>query len=64
MPYYTAELRVPPSELEIIRDVRGRSFDLRPGMPVEVLVPLAKRTAIQYAFEPFWGAIWRAFREH
>lgn len=64
VPYYTAELRVPPSELEIIRDVRGGNFDLRPGMPVEVLVPLRKRTAIQYAFEPFWGAIWRAFREH
>ncbi len=63
-PYYTAELRVPPSELEIIRGSRGPNFDLRPGMPVEVLVPLQKRTALEYAFEPLWASMWRAFREH
>lgn len=63
-PYYTAELRVPPSELEIIRQSRGAEFDLRPGMPIEVLVPLQKRTALQYAFEPLWASMWRAFREH
>jgi HlyD family secretion protein len=63
-PFYTAELRVPPSELEIIRQSRGAEFDLRPGMPVEVLVPLQKRTALQYAFEPLWAAMWRSFREH
>ena len=64
VPYYSAELRVPPSELEIIRISRGADFDLRPGMPVEVLVPLRKRTALQYAFEPLWDSMWRAFREH
>jgi HlyD family secretion protein len=64
IPYYSAELRVPPSELEIIRGSRGASFELKPGMPVEVLVPLRKRTALQYAFEPLWASMWRAFREH
>jgi len=63
-PFYTAELRVPPSELAIIRSSRGANFDLRPGMPVEVLVPLRKRTALEYAFEPLWASMWRAFREH
>ncbi len=64
IPYYSAELRVPPSELEIIRGSRGAAFELKPGMPVEVLVPLRKRTALQYAFEPLWASMWRAFREH
>jgi HlyD family secretion protein len=64
VPFYTAELRVPPSELAIIRSSRGANFDLKPGMPVEVLVPLRKRTALEYAFEPFWAAMWRSFREH
>lgn len=64
VPFYTAELRVPPSELAIIRTSRGGNFDLKPGMPVEVLVPLRKRTALEYAFEPLWSAMWRAFREH
>lgn len=64
LPFYTAELRVPPSELAIIRRVRGDGFELRPGTPVDVLVPLRKRTALQYAFEPLWDTMWLAFREN
>ncbi len=63
-PFYSAQLRVPPDEMAIIRNSRGAAFDLKPGMPVEVLVPLRKRTALQYAFEPLWDTMWRAFREH
>ncbi len=63
-PFYSAQLRVPPNEMEIIRNSRDAEFDLKPGMPVEVLVPLRKRTALQYAFEPLWDTMWRAFREH
>jgi HlyD family secretion protein len=62
--YYTAEVTVPPSELRIIQDVRGEKFALRAGMPVQVLVPLKKRTALQYAFEPLTQSLWRSFREH
>ncbi|HKX21637.1 MAG TPA: HlyD family efflux transporter periplasmic adaptor subunit [Rhizorhapis sp.] len=62
--YYTAEVTVPPAELKIIQDVRGRNFALRSGMPVQVLVPLKKRTALQYAFEPLTQSLWRSFRQH
>jgi HlyD family secretion protein len=62
--FYTAEVTVPPSELQVIRDVRGEKFALRAGMPVQVLVPLKKRTALQYAFEPLTQSLWRSFREH
>lgn len=62
--YYTAEITVPPSELSIIQTVRGRDFALRAGMPVQVLIPLKKRTALQYAFEPLTQSLWRSFREH
>lgn len=62
--FYTAELRVGPSELATIRQSRAAQVELKPGMPVEVLVPLRKRTALQYAFEPFIDTMWRAFREH
>ena len=62
--YYTAEVRVPEQEVDRIRDVRGPDFTLRPGMPAEVLVPIRKRTALQYAFEPLTETFWRAFREH
>ena len=63
MSYYTAEIIVGPKELAIIEDVRGNGFSLRAGAPVQVLIPLKKRTALQYAFEPLTEALWRSFRE-
>lgn len=62
--YFTAQVAVPLEQLEEIQKVRGDDFQLRPGMPVEVLVPLRKRTALQYFFEPLTEAVWRSFREH
>lgn len=62
--YYTAEITVPPQELEILQQVRGADFALRAGMPVQVLIPLKKRTALQYALEPLTQSMWRSFREH
>lgn len=62
--YYTAEISVPPQELEVIRRVRGHNFELRAGMPVQALIPLRKRTALQYAFEPLTQLLWLSFREH
>ena len=62
--FYTAELRVSPAEMDVIRQSRASNVELKPGMPVEVMVPLRKRTALEYAFEPFADTMWRAFREH
>lgn len=61
--FYTAEVAVPLSELQRIQDLRGQDV-LRAGMPVVVTIPVRKRTALQYAFEPLTGAFRRAFREH
>ena len=61
--YYTAEIAVPLSEIKRIHDVRGADV-LRAGMPVMVQIPVRKRTALQYAFEPLSGALRRAFREN
>lgn len=62
--YYTTEITVPAKELDVIRQVRGRDFALRAGMPVQALIPLRKRTALQYAFEPLTQSLWLSFREH
>jgi HlyD family secretion protein len=61
--YYTAEINVPLSELKKIEEVRGTDV-LRAGMPVSVQIPLRKRTALQYAFEPLTASLRRSFREH
>ena len=55
---------VPRSQLALIRDVRGKDFSLRAGMPVQILIPLRKRTALDYALEPLIGSFWASFREH
>jgi membrane fusion protein, type I secretion system len=62
--YYTAEVRVPHDQLAKLEMMRGKDFALRAGAPVAVLIPLKKRTALQYAFEPLTETMWRAFREH
>jgi HlyD family secretion protein len=36
---------------------------MKPGMPVEVVVPLRRRTALQYMFDPLTDTMWHAFRE-
>ena len=61
--YYVAEVNVPLSELKKIEDIRGADA-LRAGLPVAVQIPLRKRTALQYAFEPLGGALRRSFHEH
>ena len=60
--YFMAEVNVPLSELQKIEEVRGLDV-LRAGLPVAVQIPLRKRTALQYAFEPLTGAIRRSFHE-
>lgn len=62
--YYSAEFRVPDSEIDKIRSVRGPQFQLRAGTPVQVTVPIRKRTALQFAFEPLLGAVRRSGGEH
>lgn len=61
--YYTAEITVPESQLALLRKARGPNLGLQPGIPVDILVPLRKRTAFQYLVEPLGGAFWRSFRE-
>ena len=60
--FYTAEVTVPLSELRKIEEVRGANV-LRAGLPVTVQIPLRKRTALQYAFEPLTSSLNRAFNE-
>lgn len=62
--YFTGQITVPRSQLRLIQDVRGKSFALRAGMPVQILIPLRKRTALDYALEPLLGSFWSSFREH
>ena len=60
--YFRAEIVVPDSELKKVRSVLGRG-ELRPGLPVEAVLTVRKRTALQYLLEPLTGALWRSGHE-
>jgi HlyD family secretion protein len=62
--YFVADVTVPRSELALIADKGQADNALRPGMPVDVVVPLRKRTALQYWLEPLTQTLWRSFHEH
>ena len=50
--YYNVEVTVPESEAAEIRQLRGPHGGLRAGLPVEVVLPIRKRTAFEYLTEP------------
>ncbi len=60
--FFRTEIEVAPEELDRVRRSLG-SGQLRPGLPVEIVVPVRKRTALQYLLEPLTGSLWRSFRE-
>ncbi len=62
--FFRAEVSVPPQALDAIRKVRHGNLGLRPGMAVEGVVPLHKRTALGYLLEPLGHTVWTSFREH
>ena len=61
--FYTAEVTVPKSQLDLVSRVRGADSAIRPGVPVAVTIPLQKRTAFEYLFEPLTQALWTSFRQ-
>lgn len=60
--YFTAEIKVPEDQVAIVRGVRD-GFELRPGMPAEIIIPLRPRSALSYVVEPLFGTFWASFRE-
>jgi HlyD family secretion protein len=59
-PFFRVEVVVPPAELAKL----GRAAEqIRPGTPVEVVILLRKRTALQYLIEPLARSLWRSGSE-
>lgn len=60
--YFTIEVVVPASELDKIRSVHGESA-IRAGIPAEVMIPLKKRSALNYLLDPIFSTFWTSGRE-
>ena len=63
MPYFKIKVTVSDEEIQRLRDA-GADFNLKPGLPAEVVIPLRKRTALQYIVEPLTASLWKSFREN
>lgn len=61
--YFKIEVVVPETQLRRIRRMR-QDGGLRPGMPAEIMIPLEKRSALEYLVQPLSQSLWRAGREH
>lgn len=60
--YFRAEVDVAPSELARLQRLLGRG-QMRPGLPVEVMLTVRKRTALQYLIEPLTRTFRHALHE-
>lgn len=59
-PFYRVEIVVPAEEMARLGP---SAANIRPGMPVEVVVVTRKRTALQYLFEPLTRSLFRSGSE-
>lgn len=62
--YFNVEVKVSQEEMHRLTEATGHALLLSPGLPVEVVIPLRPRTALQYLLEPLEQSIWRSFREN
>jgi len=61
--YFEIEVMVPPESLEKLKEFRVDG-GIRAGLPAQVVVPLRKRTALDYLIEPLSSTFWKVGREH
>ncbi|KTW10022.1 HlyD family type I secretion periplasmic adaptor subunit [Sphingomonas sanguinis] len=61
--YFSAEIAVPHDQIARIAAVRGGDTGIRAGVPVAVMVPLRRRTALQYLLDPLTEAFSQSFHE-
>jgi HlyD family secretion protein len=62
--FFRGEISVPEAEMERIRKFRGARTGLQAGLPVEILIPLRARSALDYLLEPLLQTFWKSGREH
>lgn len=61
--YYVVEATVDPRDLKALDAASSGVAEMKPGQPVQVLVPLRQRTMLQYLLEPLTQTVWRSMRQ-
>ena len=60
--FFKTEIVVPETEMNRVRSALGQG-ELRPGLPVDAVLKVRKRTALEYLLEPLTGALWHSGHE-
>lgn len=60
--FFRADIEVPPAELDRIQELLGRGR-LRPGLPVQAMLTVRERTALEYIIEPLTRSFRNALHE-
>ncbi len=60
--FYTARIEISPETVKALDNLADGEA-LKPGLPVEIIVPEHKRTVMQYLMEPLNQSLWKSFRE-
>lgn len=62
--YYRAEISLPAAALAKATEVAGGAERIRPGLPMETVFQVRKRTLLSYLTEPLTASLSRAFSEN
>jgi HlyD family secretion protein len=62
-PYFLAEASLTPESLKALQTADQGAFELKPGLPAQIMIPLHKRTMLQYLMDPITESLWKSFRE-
>jgi HlyD family secretion protein len=62
-PYFLAEASLTPESLKALQTADQGAFELKPGLPAQIMIPLRKRTMLQYLMDPITESLWKSFRE-
>ena len=61
--FYVVDVEADPSDLKRLEQASPGVAEMKPGQPVQVMIPLRKRTMLQYLFEPLGQSLWRSMRQ-
>jgi HlyD family secretion protein len=61
--YYTAEITVPVAQVAALRKAEGRDSGIKPGLPVQIMISLRKRSALEYLLEPLTQSMWTSMHQ-
>jgi HlyD family secretion protein len=61
--YYIIQVTVDPKDLKALEAASPGISEMKPGQPAQVMIPLRKRTLLQYLVEPLGQTLWRSMRQ-